>query len=292
MKLLVDGNSAYWRAYSVGYKSQNHISIFLSMLKSYKKMYPNSTMWICWDKKIDRHIRNPRYELLSEYKSERSGASEVFEQIELVEDLVDSIGINNFYPSHLEADDCIAWLSQTDEDCIIFSADNDLAQLVSSRVSFYNLNKKQLITKENFKEMYGISSDKFLLYKCIIGDQSDKIPGIPKHGHKRSKALAETWDADKVKESYREIVEFNNRLMNLSQNEFLDDLEIQRYEEQYSKYQKEQSGLRDISKFEELLTSIHSNQHLKAIDEWKRLFTNTYDATTDIQLYLNKNGLI
>jgi DNA polymerase-1 len=87
-----------------------------------------------------------------------------------------------------EADDLIAHYCKvaTDEDVIIFSADKDLTQLISEKVTIYSP-----ISKQYFKNGDMITINKVeiphynvLLTKVFTGDKSDNIDGIEGLGEK------------------------------------------------------------------------------------------------------------
>jgi len=87
-----------------------------------------------------------------------------------------------------EADDLIAYYCKIskDEDIIIFSADKDLTQLISERVTIYSP-----ISKQYFKNGDMITINKVdiphynvLLTKIFTGDKSDNISGIEGLGEK------------------------------------------------------------------------------------------------------------
>lgn len=85
----------------------------------------------------------------------------------------------------IEADDTIGYLTdmcrQKEElqELFIMSSDKDFYQLIDDKVKVWSPVKKQLIDKnyiiQNFE---GIHPNNFLLFKSIIGDKSDNIPGI------------------------------------------------------------------------------------------------------------------
>lgn len=95
--------------------------------------------------------------------------------------------LNYFYVRHLdvtniEADDLIAYyiLNSTnpDEKIIINSRDRDFHQLVSSKVSILSPDNFELITINNFKDIFGYTVENALLMKCFEGDKSDEIGGV------------------------------------------------------------------------------------------------------------------
>ena len=91
----------------------------------------------------------------------------------------------------LEADDIIGYLAnkfQAHEETArvtIMSADKDFLQLVSDKVHCYSPTKKKIYTPKDVLEEFGVSSNNFLNYKILMGDQSDNIPGITGLGPKK-----------------------------------------------------------------------------------------------------------
>jgi DNA polymerase-1 len=91
----------------------------------------------------------------------------------------------------LEADDIIGYLAtkfQTYEETqkvTIMSADKDFLQLVSDKVYCYSPTKKKIYTPKDVLEEFGVSSNNFINYKILMGDQSDNIPGINGLGPKK-----------------------------------------------------------------------------------------------------------
>lgn len=88
-----------------------------------------------------------------------------------------------------EADDVIAYLTNdlfNDEDSQIFimSSDKDFMQLVNKRVHIWSPTKKRMFYEEDVVEEYGIIPQNFALYRAMIGDDSDNIPGIEGVGAK------------------------------------------------------------------------------------------------------------
>lgn len=82
-----------------------------------------------------------------------------------------------------EADDVlyqIAKLYHDKEQVLVVSEDSDLTQLITHfpSVKVYQPIKKQMVTKDNFKELIGVPSETFVYYKALIGDKSDNIKGI------------------------------------------------------------------------------------------------------------------
>lgn len=144
-----------------------------------------------------------RKNIIPEYKSGRSLTRvnwEVFENIEeedtaKVDQIVRIIQYLKTLPvktlslDKAEADDIIAYLSTTliekpEDKIFIVSSDKDFLQLVSNQVTVYRPMEKKYYTEEVFRAKYKISPKNFILYKILLGDQSDKIKGIKGLGEK------------------------------------------------------------------------------------------------------------
>jgi 5'-3' exonuclease len=89
----------------------------------------------------------------------------------------------------VEADDVIAYLSDIlsnkhDSKVFIVSNDRDFIQLVNNKVTVYRPAEKEFFTKEMIKNQFGVLAENFILYKTLLGDQSDKVEGVKGLGQK------------------------------------------------------------------------------------------------------------
>jgi len=89
----------------------------------------------------------------------------------------------------VEADDIIAYLSEVipqgpKDKAFIVSSDKDFIQLVSEKVIVYRPIEKEYYTEETVVEKFSISPKNFILYKTLLGDNSDKIKGVKGLGQK------------------------------------------------------------------------------------------------------------
>ena len=139
-----------------------------------------------------------RKNLLPEYKSERNLQRvtnwEVFEDLDeehdsKVDQIVRVIQYLKLLPvkttiiDKVEADDIIAVLSKRlvekyDSTCFIVSSDKDFVQLVTDKIILYRPMEKEYYNASTVKEKFGCLSSNFILYKTLLGDNSDKIPGV------------------------------------------------------------------------------------------------------------------
>ena len=89
----------------------------------------------------------------------------------------------------VEADDIIAVLSKKlvekyNSTCFIVSSDKDFVQLVTDKIILYRPMEKEYYTPQTVKDKFGCLSENFILYKTLLGDNSDNIPGVKGLGAK------------------------------------------------------------------------------------------------------------
>ena len=80
-----------------------------------------------------------------------------------------------------EGDDLIAYYvlnKKPEEKIVIWSTDEDYAQLISDDVIIYNQNEKDFLTKKNFAIKRGYVPENTLIKKIMCGDTSDNIKNI------------------------------------------------------------------------------------------------------------------
>ncbi len=142
-----------------------------------------------------------RYELFPEYKGNRrvkaddpEAEKKFAELMTLQEQLTDAVNfcVKNLevtvlkHPC-LEADDLIAnvarSLAKNGKDCVIASNDKDFQQLLSAdpHIRLYDLGKKEYVTAPGYN---------VLIYKALLGDKSDNVPGVPGFGPKKAEKAA------------------------------------------------------------------------------------------------------
>lgn len=81
----------------------------------------------------------------------------------------------------VEADDVISYISTevfNKSEIVIMSTDADYLQLIDDRICVWSPTKKKYYTKDSLEEEFEILSSNFLMYKMLMGDKSDNIPGI------------------------------------------------------------------------------------------------------------------
>lgn len=141
-----------------------------------------------------------RKELDKDYKSNRGGKldSEDFKSIERTLNVLRNVGYNVYKEDGYEADDLIRELvlkTKNDFDLtIIYTNDSDVLVNLDDTVGVNrfksNLRKHILITKNNFSDVMraefkcDMPYNCIMLYKCLVGDKSDKIAGVKGFGVK------------------------------------------------------------------------------------------------------------
>jgi DNA polymerase-1 len=145
-----------------------------------------------------------RKNLLPEYKSGRNLARitnwEVFEDLEDEDDAkitqivriahyLKCLPVKTVAIDKAEADDIIAYYSDIlpkkySSKCFIVSSDKDFIQLINDDVIVYRPIEREYYTKSTVEEKFGVLADNFILYKMLLGDNSDKIPGVKGLGAK------------------------------------------------------------------------------------------------------------
>ena len=145
-----------------------------------------------------------RKNLLSEYKSQRNLQRitnwEAFDNIEeehdsKIDQIVRIIQYLKLLPvkttilDKVEADDIIAVLAEKlvekhNSTCFIVSSDKDFLQLVTDKIILYRPMEKEYYTPKVVEEKLGLLPENFILYKTLLGDNSDNIPGIKGLGAK------------------------------------------------------------------------------------------------------------
>jgi DNA polymerase I len=172
-------------------------------------------VYIVWD---GMGSSNNRKNIIPEYKSERNASRvtnwEVFEshddednskvdQLVRIVQYLKTLPVRSLSIDKVEADDVIAYLSdilpsKPSDRVFIVSSDKDYLQLVNEQVVVYSPIVKKYYTANAIEEQFGIPPHNFILYKVLMGDNSDKIPGIKGLGEKKLHKLFPELRGDKM----------------------------------------------------------------------------------------------
>ena len=184
-----------------------------------------------------------RRKLDADYKANRPDYSEMdeddlpFPQIPAICALLDACGIPHAEARGCEADDLIASyaLAESEEKHVtILSTDRDYWQLIGQRVSVavYQHGVTSVVNPTAVKAKFGVTPEQFADWKCLVGDSSDNIAGVPGVGPKTAAELLAAYGSiegiyahlDELKrarireslDASRERIALNRRLIALS----------------------------------------------------------------------------
>jgi DNA polymerase-1 len=134
-----------------------------------------------------------RHQVFEAYKAQRPEAPpELSQQVPLVKELIESMGLPILSSPGYEAEDVLATVIQTtqQEDLVyvIVTGDRDTLQLVGDKVKIYFLKRGlsdiSLADPRWVSGEYGVDPSQIVDVKALTGDPSDNIPGIAGIGEK------------------------------------------------------------------------------------------------------------
>lgn len=222
---------------STGIYTNGVYGFMKSLLKIIKEQNP-SHIAVAWDITRDTFRRR----ISEDYKANRDESDKpLIEQYKTCQNLLDEIGIKQFYCREYEADDYCGSLAKKFENQIpikIITKDRDYFQLVNDNTQVWlitNTKKKteELCKKHGVKQNlqdklfeltpelinaeYGFYPEVVPMLKGLMGDASDNIKGIPGVGEKTAIILAN---------EFKTIDNLYDKINKLSEDE-LKDLKIE-----------------------------------------------------------------
>lgn len=228
--LIIDANSIIHRAFhalpvlttkkgEITNAVYGFLLVFLKAIKDFKPDY----LAACFDMAAPTF----RHEKYKHYKAKRPKApDELYRQIPLVKEVLESFNVPVFEKQGFEADDIIgtiAFLSLRKQavppiENIIVSGDLDALQLISKKTKLFALRKGVkdvvLYDEDSVKEKFqGLSAEQMLDYKALRGDASDNIPGVTGIGEKTAVNLLLNFKT--LDNLYKEIEENSEKARNL-----------------------------------------------------------------------------
>ena len=208
MKLMIlDGNSIVNRAFygvrplnAPDGRPTNAVYGFLAILQKLLEKQKPEAVCVSFDLKAPT-FRHKEYE---GYKAQRKAMpEELAEQIPMLKETLDAMGIRRYELEGYEADDILGTASAICErdgwDCVIVTGDKDSLQLISDKTSVCNVKTRMgqtetiVYTPERFREEYGFEPKLMVDLKALMGDSSDNIPGVPGVGEKTAMALVQNY---------------------------------------------------------------------------------------------------
>jgi DNA polymerase-1 len=295
--LIVDGLNLFMRNFAVlNYINQDGVHVgglggFLRSLGSLIHQNVPTEVYIVFD---GIGSSTNRKNLLPEYKSNRGITKitnwETFENIDeendaKIDQIIRLIQYLKCLPVKLisfdkvEADDIIAYLSQytsttKQSKCTIVSSDKDFLQLVDDNITVYSPMIKEFYTAQTVEEKFGLPPKNFILYKTLLGDNSDKVPGLKGLGPKKL---------------FKFFPELSQQELSL---EKLYDICESKYKENvmYSRFIFEYETLKKHYKLMDLCNPLLSDEEKKRIDNIVEKSVDVVKMPEFIKMY-NEDGL-
>jgi DNA polymerase-1 len=136
-------------------------------------------------------FRHDRYEA---YKADRGEMpDELRSQIPKIMSVLEAMRIPVLSQVGFEADDILATLAcQCHEQgarCYVVTGDKDCRQMITDRVSVYNIRKDYVFDAAGLDAEWGIRPDQVVDFQALVGDAVDNVPGVPGIGPKTARDL-------------------------------------------------------------------------------------------------------
>src|SRR5258705_12434902 len=211
--LLLDGHSLAYRAFfalpaenfsTTTGQPTNAVYGFTAMLINVLRDEQPTHVAVAFD----RSEPTFRHEQWVEYKANRRETPADFRnQLSLIFEVLDALGIQRLSVPGYEADDIIATLATQAEqagfDVLIVTGDRDVLQLVDERTTALmtrrGITEMTRFTPEEVAAKYGLTPAQYPDYAALRGDPSDNLPGIPSVGEKTaSKWIREFGSLDEL----------------------------------------------------------------------------------------------
>lgn len=203
--LLIDGNSMANRAFyatmgrmmktPTGISTNAVYGFFQIMFKTIEEENPDKIIVA-----FDISSSEKRTKIFSEYKAGRHKTPEdLTMQFPIIKELLRMMNIPIVQKDGIEADDILGAIAKKEgkkgNKIIILTGDRDYFQLVDMNVNIRYpktiMGKTEYIIYDNYKvnEEYGLTPEKLIEVKALMGDASDNIPGVKGIGEKTALKL-------------------------------------------------------------------------------------------------------
>ncbi|MFG0317236.1 MAG: 5'-3' exonuclease H3TH domain-containing protein [Planctomycetota bacterium JB042] len=170
---------------------------FASMLLRFFAEESPTHVGVAFDESLNTSFRN---EIYPAYKSSREEPPvELVGQLARCQEVARALGAATFVDSRYEADDLIATLcaplADAGHSVVVVTADKDLAQLVTDRVTWYDFGKGVRYGPNDVVTKYGVRPERIPDFLGLAGDSVDDIPGVKGIGKKTAALLLAEFDA-------------------------------------------------------------------------------------------------
>ncbi len=194
---LIDGYSTIFRAFyairglstSAG-EPTNAIYGFINILRKLLRDEEPPLLGIA----LDVGRATVRTEAYAEYKANRAPMPEDLKaQMPAIRRAIEAFRIPILELERYEADDVLGTLGRRAEeagyDVTIVSADKDLFQLVSDRVSMLHTGREKIYDPALVEQDFGVPPGQVVDVLALVGDPVDNVPGVPGIGAKGAQTL-------------------------------------------------------------------------------------------------------
>lgn len=218
--VLIDGHSILNRAFygmpdltnSAGLHTNAVYGFLNIMFKILEEEKPDYLI-VAFDMKAPTF----RHAIYEAYKGTRKPAPDEFrEQVPVIKELLQAMGIRIMMQEGLEADDILGTLAKRAEadgiEVSLVSGDRDLLQIATDKIKIRipktrggKTEIKDYHTQDVIEE-YQVTPAGIIELKALMGDSSDNIPGVPKVGEKTATELVVAYGTiENLKEHIPEI---------------------------------------------------------------------------------------
>jgi DNA polymerase I len=188
--LVVDGDSLTHRAYHAlpktmrradGRPSNALVGFSNFLLRLWEKERPRAAL-VGWDS-LDAPTY--RHDLFEGYQAGREFEAELLEQLDLLPQLVETLGFAAAKVAGYEADDFLAAAAKQEEGsggvALVVTSDRDAFQLASERTTILQptrgVSELARIGPADVRERYGVEPEQVPDFIALRGDPSDRLPG-------------------------------------------------------------------------------------------------------------------
>ena len=140
-----------------------------------------------------------RNEIYDQYKAHRDPMPEdLRSQIPHIRLLLEALNIPVLEMKGYEADDILATIAQKvpeqGGEVVLVTNDKDCRQLISDRVSLFNVRKNSRYRADDLMKDWGIQPEQVVDFQALVGDSVDNVPGVPLIGPKLARELLESYE--------------------------------------------------------------------------------------------------
>ncbi len=167
------------------------VSSLISMIRWFckKEFFTDDMVVLAFDESLGTGFR---HKIDENYKANRAlPTDDIIYQLTLLKSIAQYLGFVVLASNEFEADDLIA--SSVDQlpekNCIVYSRDKDLKQLLKGNVSLLDFANGTVWTPDSLYSEMTIEPSQIPLYLALVGDSSDNIQGVVGVGDKTARYL-------------------------------------------------------------------------------------------------------